>query len=919
MSVLRRRMFQQGGPVTAPEAAAVQQGAQQVMGQINQEIDTSQNFEQMINATRGEAAPIEDRYRELATIVGPEDAMQTPESVLALAQPVIENALVDEGIGGLAQEQMAGPVGPEMAGGIMEMTQPVQQFQEGGAARSLSDYYQANLPLIQEILGSGDVKKQAQGQALLDIAQRAFLFGSGVNPATGKPYGGDETEAQKFAGFLASSTAPIGEQLAAYNKVKQAEKLKALEMGIAQKSAAEAAASKTNILSPDQVLLDASGNVIGKAPKSAKTVKLANDDVWDITDPKNPNKIISGTAKEENIVVEGQIVNITNPKKPFVVFGDKKAVTETVNGAIIDISDPDNPRVIHRSDPEAKFETIDGNLINVTDPKNIEVVFKKNPETKFETVDGNLINVTDPKNIEVVFKKEKKSEFKTVNGALLNITNPDKVTVAYKDPKKDIRQVDGKLIDVTNPSNVEVLYSTPDVRYFQNKGQIWEIKDGALNQTFGEKDKDIRNIDNVLVDVSDTNNPKVLFTKNKDIIREHKGQLIRIVENQDNSIDVTPIFGEKDIKTQTIGRTVLDLTDTKNPQVIWSDEKEDIRNVNNNLIKLKDDGEYEVLYSDPSRELKEVNGQLIDVTPNQSGMVEPKIIFGSPPKDGENWYIPSTKQFVISFDKGDTFGRDKSQMPNEAIKVSSTIAFESAKQVALSADAIKERNYLFPKGKFNSQNFYSIRQPGSLNQGTITTAISGGQVNYTNGTTVNTKPVTGINANQVSGLVTAARTPFADAMEAADKGLGAQSGLLVAFDKYITGTIGLDAMVAPEAASAKQVLRSIIVLGRAAFVNNPRFPVYEMVQARELFPDPDFFFGSAAEGKIKLQKLKKLAVSRLENNLIAIESGHGGKDDVSAMVAQNIEIKNLLYLLQTVPYGTASKIPKNRYTFQTDE
>jgi hypothetical protein len=100
----------------------------------------------------------------------------------------------------------------------------------------------ANLPLIQEVLGSGDVKKQAQGQALLDIAQRAFLFGSGVNPATGKPYGEDETEAQKLAGFLASATTPIGEQLAAYNKVKQAEKLKALEMGIAQKSAADAAA-----------------------------------------------------------------------------------------------------------------------------------------------------------------------------------------------------------------------------------------------------------------------------------------------------------------------------------------------------------------------------------------------------------------------------------------------------------------------------------------------------------------------------------------------------------------------------------------------------------------------------------------------------------------------------------------------------
>ena len=212
MNVLRRRMFQQGGPVTAPEAAQTalaEQGVQQVMGQINAEIDKSQDFEEMINATRGDNAPIEQRYQELATIVGPEDAMQTPESVLALAQPVIENTLVDQGIGGLAQEEMSVPVGPEMTSGIMEMTeQPVQQFQEGGAV-SLKDYYQKNLPLIQEVMGSGDAKERAKGQALLDIAQRAFLYGSWVNPATGQPYGKGQSEAQKLAVLLASATTPI--------------------------------------------------------------------------------------------------------------------------------------------------------------------------------------------------------------------------------------------------------------------------------------------------------------------------------------------------------------------------------------------------------------------------------------------------------------------------------------------------------------------------------------------------------------------------------------------------------------------------------------------------------------------------------------------------------------------------------------
>ena len=326
MSVLRRRMFQQGGPVTAPEAAAVQQGAQQVMGQINQEIDTSQNFEQMINATRGDAAPIEDRYRELATIVGPEDAMQTPESVLALAQPVIENALIDEGIGGLAQEQMAGPVDPEMTGGIMEMTQPVQQFQEGGpvgyapgGAVSLSDYYQKNLPLIQEVLGSGDIKKQAQGQALLDIAQRAFLFGSGVNPATGKPYGDDETEAQKLAGFLASSTTPIGEQLAAYNKVKQTEKAKALEMAIAQKTAADAAAAKKYTLGPGEALVSPSGDIIQERPTETTKILKPGEKLFDID-----GKLLAVGNNQLITMSEGQQV-VTD--KGDVIAENKKNIT----------------------------------------------------------------------------------------------------------------------------------------------------------------------------------------------------------------------------------------------------------------------------------------------------------------------------------------------------------------------------------------------------------------------------------------------------------------------------------------------------------------------------------------------------------------------------------------------------------------
>ena len=63
-----------------------------------------------MNAMRGDSASIEGRRGELAAVVGPEDAAQTPESVLTLVQPVMQIAAIDQGLGGLAQEQMTAPV-----------------------------------------------------------------------------------------------------------------------------------------------------------------------------------------------------------------------------------------------------------------------------------------------------------------------------------------------------------------------------------------------------------------------------------------------------------------------------------------------------------------------------------------------------------------------------------------------------------------------------------------------------------------------------------------------------------------------------------------------------------------------------------------------------------------------------------------
>jgi hypothetical protein len=134
-----------------PEMAQAQQAGmdpailEQMLAQASQGIgslDEAEDYEQVMNMMTGTSATIAERRMELADLVGDEDAQQTPDSVLTLVQPVIMMAKTDEGIGGLAQDQMTEAVTGDMAGGIMstidmgaqEGPAPVN-FRYGGAVQ----------------------------------------------------------------------------------------------------------------------------------------------------------------------------------------------------------------------------------------------------------------------------------------------------------------------------------------------------------------------------------------------------------------------------------------------------------------------------------------------------------------------------------------------------------------------------------------------------------------------------------------------------------------------------------------------------------------------------------------------------------------------------------------------------------------
>ena len=331
--ILNRPLFRQaGGPVMPPQqempvappsmpppppAPAPEEMVQQVeadagmegeqlgleyLRTTNMALDGAENYEEMINAIRGNQAPIEQRYQELAEYVGPEDAGSTPESVLTLVQPTIlmtEEGAIDSGIGEL-MSQVAGPqgqeMGPQMTQGLGQLMAagqppmpPPQNFASGGPvkhfaaagpvqpdpiygdsetlaaliqrglepARSFEEIYKEREPFYESILGSPeDRAAESKRQMMLDIASAGFNLASGRDPRTGENIAGRPFLSQ-VGTVLSGMPERAGERLAQRRKADQAAKLGALRSAETsqQAEASQRAAQSTSLASLASTLM----------------------------------------------------------------------------------------------------------------------------------------------------------------------------------------------------------------------------------------------------------------------------------------------------------------------------------------------------------------------------------------------------------------------------------------------------------------------------------------------------------------------------------------------------------------------------------------------------------------------------------------------------------------------------------------
>ena len=336
------------GPEEVMAEAQRQEGDELVSGILSQ-VDSAQDYEQLMNAIRGDEVPVEGRRDELAGLVGEPDAEQTPDSVLTLVQPTM--AIVEaqggldalmQGEADIAMEDESG-MPTDMAGGVGSMLmagQPEEpvQMADGGMVRKMQEgtadpnpnpnpyltEMQNLQPLFAEIMGDPEARRKASfGQAQFgftaDILKNLFTPTSVRTPLLGR--------IAPAVGEFGKNLGKLGaEELARKEKTKLGQ-LQMAGAEVTRKSAAAdalALARQKNIDAQEQIKLEArlqketlgegqvlfseeDGKIIARGPPiSGKTKSERITDI--LFDPERIKEYISGADTQSANIYEELLI-----------------------------------------------------------------------------------------------------------------------------------------------------------------------------------------------------------------------------------------------------------------------------------------------------------------------------------------------------------------------------------------------------------------------------------------------------------------------------------------------------------------------------------------------------------------------------------------------------------------------------------
>jgi len=857
-------------------------------------LDEADDYETVMNSIRGDDATLEERYMELADVVGEEDAAQTPESVLTLVQPAMAMAAVDQGIGGLAQEEMTAPVEGAMAEGIMSTVapppepammaappmppagmggpppvnfkdgglvrrgdnQPVQMFDNGGEA-VLPGTLQSGFSLPvndlirQNTLRNIDAAQEAAANRSLYSPEVASL----LPPITSKRGDGERlrelVEAQRglYREYGLGDPEARAADLEEQKNMTQAQML----FDIANTALAFAAPmeGERRGMSPAERLAMAARTTqlpqtIGARAQQQLEYKRAAEKEGRTMDlaalQSAETKLAAEVAAEDALAVAR-----AKPKTAkFINVLDKNG---TKSLGSFDVSTTAGRAAAEKllAENEGSFSTTN----MPREPKDKDVVLYDN-KTGAQSPIFNK-NSEEGQAAMAAWKKDNPLE----DGAYLELKPPTAPT-----PKGPITEKD--FFDKFGFTFASFGELSPDMQNYVRGLPVITDKDyfakyGVTKAEFSELDQNTQKFMMGLPVLTD----KDYFSKygiNKEefmaLPTETKNRLARVAPDRKTVvvdgqiIDITEgktpvaIFGDKNVKTITLDGEVLNITDPTNVTVMYGDKTRDIRIVKGQLVEVKGDGKPVAIFGERTPDSGTFENMILS---DGSNILTKKV--------GETLYDTNGEIIDLALPKYEG-----------AVLVSKDRAFADVKLARSQAAAGKEL--------------------AAVNQEIGDSAV----------------------ANQISGADTILEMPAGtnasrrvfDALGAARKGVGFYAKLKQVFSETAGAVIPALQNVAQDEVEAGNFIDSVNILGRVALANSPRIAEGEQLRLARMFPSTDNFFANPENAVRKLVGLKRLMREEYRQNLITLKTSNDATIRRQAE-QQNHSVRGVLKLLETIP------------------
>jgi len=845
----------EGGQAIDPQ---VLEGALATAEQEITNLDKAEDFETVMNTIRGDEATVEERYEELAGVVGEEDARQTPESVLTLVQPAMVMGAVDQGIGGLAQQEMAEPVQGAMAQGIMSTVEPPQpaggmggpppvNFNEGGLVRRGD-----NQP----------VQMYANGGETIADFRRSLNIPPPVNAFPVLSQANAPVRVTPPAPAPAPAPARVRGDGSRLRELADAQKDIFREYGLGDPAARAAELEEQKNLTKAQMLFDIAQTALtfaapmqGERPGASAAERLA----MAASATQLPQTIGAraqtlaeqkrAAAKEERALDLAALQSAETKLAAEVAAEDAIALAK---------AKPKTPKPMVLLDKTGTKVLGQFNINDSTDYAAAKDLRAKNP--------GSRLSGSGPEKPNTV----------TIEGQVIDITDMTSPKVIFGDKKRDTKTVNGQIVDYTDPKNVRVIFGTPDVKTVTVKGQVIDItKPEAPKVIFGEKDPNVRIVEGQIVDITDKANPVVVFGDPKKDTAMVNGQLIDYTDSDNPKV----IYGDKDTKTVTVNGEVVDITDSQNPRVIFGKPNVKTVTIDGQIVDITNPDDVKTIFGEKKRDIKIVKGQLVEI-PADGGAPVP--IFGErTPKTGtfENMILANGKSVIVK-------------------KVGSTLYDTNGDVIDLASDTYKDavivsKDTAFTASKTATKQARAQAEIARLDRAEGDDRLSGqlrGQDDVIN---QRVEALGGSLSPDIEAV-------SFDALKNARNGVGFYNKIKQSISEFGGALVPAFENAFADEVEAGNFIDTVNVLGRVALANSPRYAEGEQTRLADLFPDTQRLLANPENAVRKLIGLKRVMRFEYRQNLNVLAES---TDSVLIRQAEqsNYAIQSVLKMLETIP------------------